>query len=151
MDLANPESKMSTTSGGEDGTVYVLDPPEAIERKFRRAVTDSGSGIRRGPEKPGVTNLIDILAAVRGVDHAAVEAEHADSGYGDFKAAVAAAVVEYLAPVRERYEELRADAAALEGTLEQGAVHAREIASGTLADVRRAMGVGPNLGVGTPR
>jgi tryptophanyl-tRNA synthetase len=151
MDLANPESKMSTTSGGEDGTVYVLDPPEAIERKFRRAVTDSGSGIRRGPDKPGITNLIDILAAVRGVDHAAIEAEHADSGYGDFKAAVAAAVVEYLAPVRERYEELRADAAALEGTLEQGAERAREIASGTLADVRRAMGVGPNLGVGTRR
>jgi tryptophanyl-tRNA synthetase len=142
MDLQDPTSKMSTTSSSEEGLVFVLDEPAAIERKFKRAVTDSGSGIRRAPDKPGISNLIDILAAVRGVAPAQVEAEFADRGYGDFKAAVAAAVTEYLAPVRERYTELRADTAALESVLASGADRARAIASVTLADVRAAMGVG---------
>jgi tryptophanyl-tRNA synthetase len=143
MDLQDPTSKMSTTSSSEEGLVFVLDEPAAIERKFKRAVTDSGSGIRRARDKPGISNLIDILSAVRGVAPAQVEAEFADRGYGDFKAAVAAAVIEYLAPVRERYSELRADRAALEAALEAGAERARAIASVTLAEVRDAMGVGP--------
>src|SRR5271167_889349 len=109
MDLQDPTSKMSTTGGSEQGTVYVLDEPKAIEKKLKAAVTDSGSEVRRGPEKPGVTNLIDILAAVRGVDQAAVEADFSDARYGEFKVAVAGEVVDYLAPVRERYRELRAD------------------------------------------
>ena len=70
MDLQDPTSKMSTTGGSEQGTVYVLDEPKAIEKKFKSAVTDSGSEVRRAPEKPGVSNLIEILAAVRGVDPA---------------------------------------------------------------------------------
>jgi tryptophanyl-tRNA synthetase len=143
MDLQDPTSKMSTTSSSEEGLVFVLDEPAAIERKFKRAVTDSGSGIRRARDKPGISNLIDILAAVRGVAPAQVEAEFTDRGYGDFKAAVATAVTEYLAPVRERYSELRADRAALESALEAGAERARAIASVTLAEVRDAMGVGP--------
>ncbi|HYM66552.1 MAG TPA: tryptophan--tRNA ligase, partial [Patescibacteria group bacterium] len=142
MDLQDPTSKMSTTGGSEQGTVYVLDEPQAIEKKLKSAVTDSGSEVRRAPEKPGVSNLIEILAAVRGLDPAAVEAEFASSRYGDFKTAVAAAVVDYLAPVRERYQELRADEAALESVLEDGARRARAIASETLADVRESMGVG---------
>jgi len=142
---------MSTSNASDEGTVYVLDEPEAIERKFRRAVTDSGSGVRRAPGKAGVTNLIDILAAVRNGSPEEIEREFADAGYGDFKAAVAAAVIEYLAPVRERYEQLRGDEASLEDALAEGATRARAIAAATLADVRRAMGVGPNLGVGPPR
>ena len=63
MDLQDPTSKMSTTSASEEGTLYVLDEPAQIERKFKRAVTDSGSGVRRGPDKPGISNLIDVLAA----------------------------------------------------------------------------------------
>jgi tryptophanyl-tRNA synthetase len=143
MDLQEPTSKMSTTSGTEEGTVYVLDEPERIEHKFRRAVTDSGEGVRRAREKPGITNLIDILAAVRGQEPAAIEREFGDARYGDFKVAVAAAVVEYLAPVRERYGQLRGDVGALEAVLADGAARARTIAAATLADVRRAMGVGP--------
>jgi tryptophanyl-tRNA synthetase len=142
-DLQLPERKMSTTGGSEQGTVYVLDEPDAIRRKFKRAVTDSGTEIRRGDDKPGVTNLIEILAAVRGVGPEAIEADFAASRYGDFKVAVGDEVAAWLAPVRERYEELRGDEAALEGMLEAGADKARAIASGTLADVRRAMGVGP--------
>jgi tryptophanyl-tRNA synthetase len=142
MDLQDPATKMSTTGGGEAGTVYVLDEPKAIEKKVASAVTDSGSEVRRAPEKPGITNLIEILAAVRGMEPAAIESEFAQSRYGDFKGAVAGAVVEYLAPVRERYQELRGDEAALEAVLSDGAGRAHAMASETLADVRERMGVG---------
>jgi tryptophanyl-tRNA synthetase len=143
MDLQMPEKKMSTTGGTPQGTVLVLDEPDTIVKKFRSAVTDSGSAVRRSPDKPGVSNLIDILAAVRSVSPEQVESEFDGSGYGTFKQAVADAVVEFLAPVRERYEELRADTAGLERTLGEGAEKARVIASGTLDEVRQAMGVGP--------
>jgi tryptophanyl-tRNA synthetase len=142
MDLQEPTRKMSTTAASEQGTVYVLDEPKAIEKKLKSAVTDSGSEVRRNPEKPGVSNLIEILAAVRGVAPAAIEAEFAEARYGELKSAVAAAVIDYLAPVRERYEHLRADQSALEEILEDGARRAQAIAAVTLADVRERMGVG---------
>jgi tryptophanyl-tRNA synthetase len=142
MDLQEPERKMSTTGGSEQGTVHVLDDPRAIEKKIKSAVTDSGSEVRRAPEKAGISNLIEILAAVRGSEPDAVEAEFADSRYGAFKAAVADAVVEYLRPTRERYAQLRADEGRLEEILAAGAASARRIASATLADVRERMGVG---------
>jgi tryptophanyl-tRNA synthetase len=144
MDLQDPTRKMSTTGGSPEGTVYVLDEPAAIARKVKRAVTDSGTEIRRDPEKPGVTNLIDITAVARGVTPAQVEADLADArGYGDLKVAAAEAVTQMLAPVRERYEDLRADEDALEEVLAAGAEKARALARPVLADVREAMGVGP--------
>jgi tryptophanyl-tRNA synthetase len=143
MDLQDPESKMATTGGTEPGTVFVTDDPDTVRKKVRSAVTDSGTDVRRGEDKAGVSNLIEILAVVRGVDPAEIERDFAGSGYGDFKSAVADAVVDYLAPVRECYEELRPDEAALERALAAGAEKARGIAVGTLADVRAAMGVGP--------
>ena len=143
MDLQNPEVKMSTTGGSEQGTVFVTDEPQAIEKKLRSAVTDSGSEVRRAEDKPGVSNLIEILAAVRDASPADVEGEFGESGYGKFKAAVAEDVIDYLAPVRVRYEELRGDEAALEATLAAGAEKARAMAAETMADVRRVMGVGP--------
>jgi len=142
MDLQEPERKMSTTGGTEAGTVHVLDEPAAIRKKLGSAVTDSGREVRRGEDKAGITNLIDILAVARGSDQAAVEREFEGAGYGDFKQAVAEAVVELLAPVRERYAELRPDEAALEAALAEGAEKAREIAAVTLADVRDRMGFG---------
>jgi len=143
MDLQSPERKMSTTVGTEQGTVYVLDEPQAILKKFKSAVTDSGSEVRRGPDKPGISNLIDVLAAVRGTQPADVEGAFTESRYGDFKTAVAEEVVAYLEPVRERYSELRGDEAELERILAAGAEKAQVIAAETLADVRAAMGVGP--------
>jgi tryptophanyl-tRNA synthetase len=142
MDLQDPTRKMSTTSGSAQGTVYVLDEPRAIEKKFKSAVTDSGSEVRRAREKPGVSNLIEILAAAREGDPAQIEAELAGARYGELKATVAAAVIDFLAPVRERYERLRADEDALEAILAAGGDRARAIASQTLADVRERMGVG---------
>ncbi len=143
MDLQEPERKMSTTGGTENGTVLVLEEPGAIRKKFGSAVTDSDREVRRAPDKPGITNLIDIYAVSRGTDPAAVEAEFEGAGYGDFKQAVAEAVIQYLAPVRERYAELRPDEAALEATLAAGAEKARAIAAPVVADVRERMGFGP--------
>jgi tryptophanyl-tRNA synthetase len=106
-------------------------------------VTDSGAEVLRADDKPGISNLIDIMAAVRAVAPEQVEREFDGSGYGKFKQAVADAVVEYLAPVRERYEELRPDEGELEAIFAAGAEKAQSIAAETLADVREVMGVGP--------
>ncbi len=142
MDLQTPERKMSTTGGTEAGTVYVLDEPGAITKKIKSAVTDSGGDVRRAPDKPGISNLIEILAAVRGERPEAIEAEFTGRGYGDFKAAVAEAVVDFLAPVRERYGALRGEESELERVFAAGAERARAIAVETVADVREAMGFG---------
>jgi tryptophanyl-tRNA synthetase len=143
MNLQEPSSRMSTTYGSEQGTVYILDKPDAVAKKVRSAVTDSGTEIRRAPDKAGITNLIEILSVIRDVEPREIEGEFEGSGYGDFKGAVAEAVVSYLSPVRERYAQLRSDEGAIEAALATGAEKARAIASGTLADVREAMGVGP--------
>jgi tryptophanyl-tRNA synthetase len=144
MNLQEPTSRMSTTYGSEQGTVYILDEAEVVRKKVRSAVTDSGTEVRRAPEKEGITNLIDILSVARETDPAEIEREFEGSGYGDFKGAVADAVVDYLAPTRERYAELRPDEAAIESALAAGAEKARAIASETLADVRDVMGIGPH-------
>ena len=149
MDLQEPTAKMSTTGGTEQGTVLVLDDEKTLRKKVMSAVTDSGSEVRAAADKPGISNLIEILAVVRGIEPAAVEAEFAGSGYGDFKRAVADAVVEYLAPVRERYVDLRADEAGLERVLEAGAEKARAVSGPTVAEVRDAMGIGPGLNLGS--
>ncbi len=145
MDLQEPSRKMSTTSPSEQGTVYVLDEAKTIEKKIKSAVTDSGSEVRRGPDKAGIGNLIEVLAAVRAQTPEQVETEFAAARYGEFKSAVAEAVVAYLQPVRERYGALRRDEEALERIFAGGAVRAREIAAVTVADVRERMGVGVPL------
>jgi tryptophanyl-tRNA synthetase len=143
MDLQEPERKMSTSNASEAGTVYVLDEPAAIRKKLGSAVTDSGREVRRGEDKAGIANLIDILAVARGIGPDQVESEFEGAGYGDFKQAVAEAVVELLAPVRERYAELRPDERALDDLLSEGAAKASEIATVTLAEVRYRMGFRP--------
>ena len=145
MDLQNPEKKMSTTGGTPAGTVYVTDEPDAIIKKFKSAVTDSGREIRHSEdrEKAGISNLLEILSVARGTPIAALEREFDGAGYGDFKLAVGEAVVDYLKPVRDSFAGLRADERALEQTLGEGAAKARVIAAQTMAGVRGAMGVGP--------
>jgi tryptophanyl-tRNA synthetase len=142
MDLQEPGRKMSTTVGADSGRIYVLDEEKAIRKKLGSAVTDSGSEVRRAADKPGISNLIGIYSVARGISEGEVEAEFEGLRYGDFKKAVADAVVGFLAPVREAYPEIRADEDELERVLGEGAGRAREIASATLADVRAAMGVG---------
>jgi tryptophanyl-tRNA synthetase len=143
MDLQDPESKMSTTYGSDSGLIYIDDEPEAIIKKIKRAQTDSGSDIVRAPDKLGITNLIDIYSVARGVPREQVESEFAGQGYGAFKQAVGEATAELLAPVRERYVELRRDEDGLERALQEGARRARKIAVPTMAEVHSAMGLGP--------
>jgi tryptophanyl-tRNA synthetase len=143
MDLQEPSNKMSTTGGTLEGTVLVLDEPATIEKQIKRAVTDSGSDIVRADDKPGVTNLIEVLAIARGLTPQAVEVQMRSArGYGDLKAATAQAVVEMLVPLQERYADLRGDEQHLEEILAEGAEKARAMARDTLADVREVMGVG---------
>jgi tryptophanyl-tRNA synthetase len=140
MDLQDPTKKMSTTSDTPQGTVRLLDEPDAIRKKFRAAVTDSGSEVMRAEDKPGVSNLIDILSVATGRAPKAIEAEYAGGGYGQFKQDVGEAVVSVLTPIQERYRELRGDEGELLRLLRLGADKARETAAPTLEEMYHRMG-----------
>lgn len=140
MSLSEPEKKMSKSSPNENSFVLVMDQPEAIMRKFKRAITDSEGGIYRSPEKPGVTNLIEIYSAVTGMTPEAVENEFNGKGYGVFKPAVGEAVVEALRPIREETEHLLGDKAYLETLYRQGAEKAAALANRTLRKVHKKVG-----------
>lgn len=140
MDLQEPTNRMSTTSGTPQGTVRLLDDPDVVHKKFRSAVTDSGREIRRGDDKPGLTNLIAILSVATGKTPDEIEAEYTDAGYGQFKSDVGEAVVAMLTPVRERYLELRADEPELRRLLAVGADKARAASAPTLAAMYERMG-----------
>jgi tryptophanyl-tRNA synthetase len=132
MDLQEPERKMSTTGGTPQGTIGLLDPPDTIRRKVRSAVTDSGKGVVRAEDKPGITNLIDIMSVATGVRPEDIEARYDGSGYGAFKEQVAEAVVALLDPIRLRYGELRGDPGTLQSLLAKGAAKASAISAETL-------------------
>jgi tryptophanyl-tRNA synthetase len=140
MDLQEPERKMSTTLGTPQGTLELLDPPETLAKKVRSAVTDSGKEVRRGPGKAGIENLIDIMSVVTGEQPEAIESRYDGAGYGQFKADVADAVVAVIAPIQERYRELRSDDAELQRLLRVGADKARETSAPTLAAMYDRMG-----------
>jgi tryptophanyl-tRNA synthetase len=140
MDLQQPTDKMSTTGGTPLGTVLVADPPEVVARKIRSAVTDSGREVMRGEGKEGISNLIEIMAVASDRTPEQVERAYDGAGYGQFKGDVADAVVEYLRPVRERYEELISEPGQVSAVLAAGADQARAVSSVTLAAMKRAMG-----------
>jgi tryptophanyl-tRNA synthetase len=141
MDLQEPAKKMSTTGGTLQGTVGVLDPPDTIRKKFRSAVTDSGTDVRHDPEeKAGISNLIEILSIMSGQEITEIEARYDGGGYGAFKQDVAEAVVAVLDPIRTRYEELRADEGELRTLLARGADKARETSAPTLEQMYERMG-----------
>ena len=149
LDLQDPDKKMSTTGGSDQGTVYILDPPDAVARKLKSAVTDSGKEIRRAPEKRGISNLIEIMAVARGIAPEDVEREYAsDPGYARFKEDVGAVVTEYLRPIRERFDAIRPDESRLESILREGASKARAIAAKTVGTAADRMGLGPGSGAG---
>jgi tryptophanyl-tRNA synthetase len=141
MDLQEPTKKMSTTTSSEQGRVLILDPPDAIRKKFKTAVTDSGREIRYVPdEKPGVSNLLEILSVATGREIPALEAEYDGRGYGDLKGDVGEAVADLFRPVQERYAELRADEGELRRLLRIGADKAREESAPTLRQMYERMG-----------
>lgn len=141
-DLQNPVSKMSKSAETDKGVVWLLDEPARTAKKIRSAVTDTEGSIRADKaEKPGVTNLLGILAATTGRSVDDLSAEHDGQGYGAFKTAVADAVVAELAPVRERTLELLADPAELDRLLAANAERAAEVADATLGRALEAMGL----------
>src|ERR687891_56984 len=140
QDLQDPQKKMSTTGGTEQGTVYMLDPPDAIRRKFKTAVTDSGREIVHAPEKPGVSNLIEVMTVATGESIADVQARFDGQGYGSFKDALAESVVALLEPFQARYREVRDDSGELQRMLALGADKAREASAATLEAVYDRMG-----------
>lgn len=140
MDLQEPTSKMSKSGDSDAGCVFMLDTPAAIEKKFKRAVTDSENEVRYDiASKPGVSNLLDILSAATGGDRERLAEEY--SQYGPLKSDTAAAVIELLQPIQERHRELMADPAELSRLLGLGAERARSVASDTLERVHRSIGL----------
>jgi tryptophanyl-tRNA synthetase len=143
MDLQEPAKKMSTTGGTPQGTLLMLDPPDVIRKKVKSAVTDSGSEVRRGPDKQGVTNLIDIMTVATGESAEAIEARYDSGGYGQFKGDVAEAVIALFEPIQARFHEIRGDTAELTRLLGVGADKARDVAAPTLAQMYERMGFVP--------
>ena len=141
MDLQEPEKKMSTTGGTPQGTVLIADPPDVVRKKIRSAVTDSGRDVVHAPdEKPGISNLIEIMSVATGEPFEEIEARYDGGGYGRFKEQVAEAVVALFEPIRRRYEELRADEGELQRLLAHGAEKAREASAPTLEAMYERMG-----------
>ena len=139
--LQEPERLMSTTRGAPQGVVRVLDPPDIVRKKFKTAVTDSGTDVRYAPDdKPGISNLLEIMSVATGDDISKLEARYDGGGYGRFKDEVAEAVVELFTPVHARYEELRADESQLKTLLARGAEKARESSAPTLETMYERMG-----------
>ncbi len=157
MDLQEPMNKMATTGGTAQGTVLIADPPDVIRKKFKTAVTDSGTDVRHDrDEKPGVSNLIEIMSVATGDSIPDIEARYDGGGYGQFKEDVAEAVVALLAPIRERYERLRADERELQRLLAVGAEKARKESHPTLERMYDVMGFvklanGRHFGAARPR
>jgi tryptophanyl-tRNA synthetase len=140
MDLTEPEKKMSTTTSPEMGKVLMVDTPDAIRRKVMGAVTDTGREVRRAADKPGISNLVEIMSVATGRDPSEVERQYEGQGYGRFKADVAEAVIACLAPIQRRYRELRADGVELERLLADGARKAIDASRPTLQAMYDRMG-----------
>jgi tryptophanyl-tRNA synthetase len=144
MDLQHPGAKMSKSADSPQGTIALLDDPKAITRRIKSAVTDSETEVRFDPAaKPGVSNLLQILAATTGRAIPEVEGDYAAGGYGGLKTDTAEAVVAYLAPIQARYAELAADQDHVDTVLAVGAAKAEAIADGVMVRVRRAVGLLP--------
>ena len=143
MSLDDPAKKMSKSAGSESSYIAVMDPPDVIRRKIKRAVTDSGADVRGGPDKPALTNLLDIYGALAREPVADIERRYEGKGYADFKADLGEVVVEALAPIQARIKELEADKAYTLAVLKTGADRAEAIAERTLAKVRERVGLVP--------
>ena len=139
--LQEPERAMSTTIGAEQGVVRLVDEPDVIRKKFKTAVTDSGRDVLHDPaEKPGISNLIEIMSVATGDSIAEIESRYDGAGYGQFKEDVGEAVVALVAPIQERFRELRSDDAELQRLLRIGADKAREASAPTLSAMYERMG-----------
>jgi tryptophanyl-tRNA synthetase len=143
MDLQNPTAKMSKSTDSPQGTLKLTDDPDAIRRKVRTAVTDSGREVVASPDKPAIANLLTIMSAATGRPIQELESVYEGQGYGAFKQDLAEALIEYVRPVQERYHELVADPGEISRLLAMGAERAQSVASKTLAEVYDRIGFLP--------
>jgi tryptophanyl-tRNA synthetase len=143
MGLDDPAKKMSKSAGSENNFIALMDPPEVIRRKIKRAVTDSGAEVRGGSDKPALSNLLDIYGALAGEPVDEIVRRYEGRGYADFKAGLGEVVVEALAPIQARIKELEADRSYTLEVLRAGAERAEAIAARTLAKVRERVGLVP--------
>jgi tryptophanyl-tRNA synthetase len=142
MDLQDPARKMSKSRSGPSGMILLLEPPESITRKIKRAVTDNESEVRYDPvDKPGVSNLLELLSVSTGKSPTELADDY--TSYGELKSDTGQAVVEFLRPLQQRYEEIRAEPGWVEAVLRRGADKARSLAEGTLKRARESMGLLP--------
>jgi tryptophanyl-tRNA synthetase len=143
MSLADPEAKMSKSDDNENAFISLLDKPEVIQRKMKRAVTDSDGQVRFAEDKPGVSNLMSIYSAVTGAAMEQIEAEFEGQGYGVLKSRVADVLCEELAPLQQRYEKIRADKAYLSSVIQRGSDQAYHNAARMLRKVYKKVGLAP--------
>ena len=140
MSLQDPARKMSKSDENPNASIYLMDDPDTIRRKFKRAVTDSEARVRYSEEQPGIRNLIDIYSSCTGKTPQEVEKEFDGKGYGDFKAAVGEAVVDVLRPVQERFAELEKDKTYIDSIIKENAEKANYFAQKTLRKVQKKVG-----------
>ena len=141
MGLAEPEKKMSKSDSiNENNIVYLLDKPDVIMNKFKRAVTDSGDIIKYSQDKPGISNLLSIYSAAVGVDIKQAECEFEGKGYGDFKRTVGEAVIELVRPIQQRFDELNENKDYIDGIIRTNAEKANTTALRTLRKVQKKVG-----------
>ena len=141
MSLQEPQKKMSKSDENVNATIYLLDDKDAILRKFKRAVTDSGSRVCYADDKPGISNLMDIYSCITGKEYDAIEREFDGKGYGEFKLAVGEAVADSLKPLKARYEELLKDKAYLDSMIKNNDEKAQYYATKTLRKVQKKVGL----------
>lgn len=142
MSLQEPDKKMSKSDENENSYIAILDPPDVIRRKIKRAVTDSDGEIRMSPDKPGVSNLLSIYSATKGITTEEAEAYFKGMGYGQLKEGVAEAIIDVLSPLQSRYNEIRADKKLLESVLKSGAEDAYKASRKVLSKVQKKVGFG---------
>lgn len=142
MSLQNPNSKMSKSDKDPTGTINLLEDAASVRDKIKRAVTDSGSEVKAGEDKPALTNLLSIYSKLSGMTVGEIEEKHKGRGYGAFKESLSEVVVDALAPIQAKYKELRSDAGELERVLNEGRDYARERSSKKIAQVKKLVGLG---------
>ena len=140
MSLQDPAKKMSKSDENPNGSIYLMDDPDTIIRKFKRAVTDSEACVRYCDEQPGIKNLIDIYCACTGKTPAETEAEFAGKGYGDFKLAVGESVVSVLKPLQDRFADLSKNKDYLDGIIKSNTEKAQYFSNKTLRKVQKKIG-----------
>ena len=141
MSLQDPSKKMSKSDENINGSIYLMDDPDTVVRKCKRAVTDSGSEVRYSEQKPGISNLLEIYSGCLGKSMEEAEKDFAGKGYGDFKMGVAEAVISVLKPLQEEYNRLQKEKDYIDSLIKENDEKAAYFANKTLRKVKKKLGL----------